>query len=163
MSRLGMVQGGRQLGFSLLELVVVLGILGALAAAVLPVMELNQQRQREAELRAALREIRAAIDEHAQAVREGVVAPGPSGSRYPENLDALVQGKPDLKQGGAIRYFLRRIPRDPFAPETLPANQSWGLRSYQSSAEKPMPGVDVFDIYSLSDRVGLNGQPLSQW
>jgi general secretion pathway protein G len=61
-------------------------------------------------------------------------------------------------------YFLRRLPREPMHPDaSLPAAQTWGLRSYDSAPDEPREGRDVFDIYSLSKRVGLNGIEYSQW
>jgi general secretion pathway protein G len=150
-------------GFSLIELVVVLGLLGVLAMAVIPLAEIQNQRDKERELQRGLWEIRDAIDAYKRAVDAGEVAPGPTGSRYPASLEQLVAGVPDLKQNGQVRVFLRRVPRDPFAPHDLPPEKGWGLRSYLSPAASPQPGVDVYDIYSRSDRIGLNGQPLRLW
>jgi general secretion pathway protein G len=149
-------------GFSLIELMVVLGIMGVLAMAALPMVEIQVLRDRERELKRALWELRDAIDAHKKAVDAGELPPGPGGSPYPATLEALVQGAPDLKQGQQ-RYFLRRVPRDPFAPEHLESAKTWGLRSFQSPAENPVAGVDVYDVFSRSDRIGLNGVPLRQW
>lgn len=154
-------KGDRQRGFSLIELLVVMGILGVLAAMVLPLAEVSVQRDKERELKRALWEIRDAIDAYKRAAdASGTSAPGDM--HYPPSLESLAAGYADAKSGRTL-YFLRRIPRDPFAPAELPAAKTWGLRSYQSSAEKPEAGPDVFDVFSRSDRVGLNGVPLKDW
>lgn len=147
-------------GFSLIELLVVMAILGVLAAAVLPLAEVNLQRQREKELKRALWEIRDAIDAYKRTMDLQASADG--ASRYPPSLEALVSGIPDRRSGGQV-YFLRRIPRDPFAPADVPAEKTWALRSYQSPPERPEPGADVYDVSSRSQAVGLNGVPLKDW
>jgi general secretion pathway protein G len=60
-------------------------------------------------------------------------------------------------------YFLRKLPRDPFADASLPAEATWALRSYVSPPERPQAGADVYDVASRSERVGLNGTPLKDW
>lgn len=137
-----------------------------LSGIVIPLSEMNIQREKERELNRALWEIRNAIDEYAKARRQGAVAAVDiSGSPYPPNLHALVQSTPDTRAGyqGQILHFLRRIPRDPFADANLPPERTWGLRSYQSEAASPQPGIDVYDVYSKSNRIGLNGVPLREW
>jgi general secretion pathway protein G len=153
----------RRTGFTLIELLVVMAVLGILALAVLPLAEITVQRDKEKELKRALWEIRDAIDAYRQSADEGAVPRLANGSKYPPNLAALVKGVPDAKTSGQTLYFLRRIPRDPFANETLPAEATWGLRSYQSSSDHPAPGDDVYDVYSRADVVGLNGIPVRQW
>lgn len=148
-------------GFSLVELLVVMAILGVLSAAVLPLAEVTLQRERERELKHALWEIRDAIDAYKRAADAAGAATG--GSHYPPSLDVLVAGVPDPRMPGQATYFLRRIPRDPFAPSALAPAQSWGLRSYQSPPDKPEAGADVYDVYSRSDLIGLNGVPLKDW
>ena len=150
----------RERGYSLIELMVVMAVLSVLAVAVLPLAELTRQRDRERELRAALWEIRDAIDAHKRAADTGVIAK--VGDGYPESLEVLTRGVPRVA-GGARMYFLRRIPADPFAPPTRDPAKSWGLRSYASGPERPEAGADVYDVFSRSERVGLNGMPLRQW
>ncbi|WKB56146.1 type II secretion system protein [Eleftheria terrae] len=169
-------------GFSLVELLVVLAIMAVLATVAFPLAELAHKRQREEELRSALREIRTAIDAYKRAADEGRVPRSANGSGYPPSLAALVTGVEDARAGNGTKlYFLRRIPADPFwsgveaahgaavaqrASTLLPqlaGAGTWGLRSYASEPEDPRPGNDVFDIYSLSSEVGLNGRPYRQW
>ncbi len=150
-------------GFSLVELLVVLAVLGVLGAMLLPLAELSARRDRERELKVALWQIRGAVDAYRLAVREGAVAASLGTSGYPPTLSVLAAGVPDLRNAGAALYFLRRIPRDPFADPALPAEGTWALRSYRSAPDKPAPGADVYDVASRSPQVGLNGVPLAQW
>jgi general secretion pathway protein G len=155
---------GRRGGFTLIELVVTVAILGILAAGALPLMQLAAQRSKEAELRQALRQIRGAIDAYKAATVAKKVEKPEGTSGYPPVLEVLVEGVPDITDPkGRPIYFLRRLPRDPFADGALPAAQTWGLRSYASPPEAPQPGEDVFDVYSLAPGVGLNGVPYREW
>lgn len=152
-------------GFTLIEMLVTLAIVALLASLALPLAELSVQRAKEQELRRALRELRGAIDAHKDAADANRIEPSALKSGYPPTLKVLVEGVRDVKDPkGAKIYFLRRIPRDPFAPEpeAAPA-ETWGLRSYASPPDEPQKGEDVFDVYSLSERVGLNGVPYREW
>lgn len=154
----------RPTGFTLIELLVTLALVGLFATLALPLAELTIQRNKEAELRAALRQIRTALDAYKQAVDEGRVLQRPGDSGYPPNLNMLVDGVEDAKSPSRVPiHFLRRIPRDPFADPEVKAEQTWGKRSYKSSAANPQPGEDVFDVFSRSAGVGLNGIPYGQW
>lgn len=152
-------------GFSLIELMVTVAIIAILATMVLPLTEVAAQRSREVELRAALREIRGAIDTYKQATDEGRIPKAADASGYPPNLEVLVDGVVDPKSVEKRRmYFLRRLPRDPMATDnSVPASQTWGKRSYKSPPDDPREGDDVFDVYSLSTGVGLNGVPYREW
>lgn len=152
-------------GFTLVELVVSMAIVVFLAALATPMIIAAVKREKEAELRAALRQIRQAIDDYRDAVDEGRVARLPGQSRYPPSLAVLVLGVPDaLDVQGRRIHFLRRIPRDPFAPNpAVSAAETWGLRSYASPPDAPAPGGDVFDVYSRSEATGTNGVAYRQW
>jgi general secretion pathway protein G len=152
-------------GFTIIELVVTVAIIGLLASVALPLAELTVQRAKEHELRRALREIRGAIDEYKRATDQGRVAKAADASGYPPSLDALVQGVPDAKDPGKRPiYFLRRLPRDPLHDGSQErAADTWGLRSYESPPDAPRPGKDVFDVHSLSSGTGLQGVPYREW
>jgi len=153
-------------GFTLLELTIALAILSVLVLMATPVIQLQAQRQREAELRSSLRELRQAIDAYKQAGAEGRLGPLTAGaSGYPPRLEVLVEGAVDAKDPKGKRiYFLRRIPRDPMNPDAmLAAAATWGKRSYASPPDAPAEGEDVYDVYSLSDRVGIDGRPYREW
>jgi general secretion pathway protein G len=152
-------------GFTLIELVISVAIVSLLASVALPLAELSVQRGKEHELRLALREIRVALDAYKQAVDEGRIAHSVIRSGYPASLQVLVDGVPDAgsPDGKDRLYFLRRIPRDPMADPELAAAETWGTRSYESSADAPEAGEDVFDAYSLSAGIGMNGIPYRDW
>jgi general secretion pathway protein G len=153
-------------GFTLIELVITVAIVGLLASVALPLSELAVQRNKEHELRLALREIRTALDGYKLATSEGRVARSLGDSGYPPSLKVLVNGVPDVTSPDKkkIIYFLRHIPRDPmFEDATMMDEETWGKRSYASSADAPEEGDDVFDVYSKSEVVGLNGIPYRNW
>ena len=154
----------RARGFTLIEMLVVLAMMGVLAMAARPMLQMSAQRSREHELRLALRQIRTAIDAYKKATDEGTIARPADASGYPPNLDALVAGVADVKSvRGRKLYFLRRLPRDPFADRALDPAQTWGLRSADSPPDEPRPGNDVFDVYSRSEKKALDGSRYKDW
>jgi general secretion pathway protein G len=154
----------RSRGFTLIELVIAVAIVAILASAVLPLNELVVQRAKEQDLRRALREIRTAIDAYKQASDEGRIPKRVGESGYPKKLEDLVQGVEDEKNPKKERiYFLRRLPRDPFAPNELAAAETWGKRSYASPPDDPREGEDVFDVHTLAQGKGINGRPYREW
>jgi general secretion pathway protein G len=152
------------LGFTLIELVVTLVILGILASAAVPMAQLAFKRHKEEELRRALYTLRDAIDAYKKAVDEGHVEKDPSASGYPSNLEILVKGVVDVTDpAGRKMFFLRRVPTDPLNTDGEEGDSSWSKRSYASEADHPKEGADVYDIFSQSDDVGLNGVPYKDW
>ena len=146
-------------------MVVVVAIVGILAGAAMPFIRYGEQRIKERELRQSLREIRIAIDAYRKASVEGMISRKVGASGYPPTLEVLVEGVVDAKNAESQKiYFLRRIPNDPFVTEMGEgAPAAWGLRSYTSPPGNPQPGVDVFDVYSRAEGIGLNGIAYKDW
>ena len=154
-------------GFTLIELVITLALVGVVAMTALPLYDVSATRSKEAELRTALRTIRTAIDAYKTAADTGLVAKGSAESGYPPSLDVLVNGVDAAKEtinGGRRMVFLRQIPRDPFAADqATPPAQHWVTRAYGAPPDDFRGGGDVFDVASRSSRVGSNGVPYQEW
>lgn len=152
-----------QRGYSFVELLVVTAILFILASAVMPLAQVTAQRQREIELRAALRQMRTAIDKFKDAVDQGRIAASelkPGSEGYPPDLETLVEGVPMQNDQSGVRLkFLRRIPIDPMTNST-----DWGLRSYQDRPDSTTwGGQSVFDVYTKSEATALDGTKYKDW
>ena len=156
-------------GFTLIEMLAVLAIIGVLLMAARPVHELVLRRSQEQTLREGLRSLRQALDTHRDAVLAGRVARGAQGSPWPAQLQDLVDGVPLVDESGQPRidgarlYLLRRLPRDPFADPELPAAQTWDTRASTSPPEAPAAGDDVFDVRVRNDGRALDGSTYRQW
>jgi len=160
-------------GFTLIELVITLAIVGLVAMVALPLYEVTTTRVKETELRQALRTIRNGLDAYKAATDSGVLAKQAGESGYPPSLEVLtevleVANKRDFglnaSEASQRMVILRQLPRDPFYPDLqVPAAQTWNTRAYASRADDPQTGADVFDVSSMSTRVGLDGTPYSSW
>lgn len=153
-------------GFTLIELMVSLTIVAIMASVATPMVQLTLQRQKEHQLREHLRELRHAIDAYKKAADDGRVKKNADATGYPPNLQVLVEGVEDAKNPKHTKIrFLRRIPQDPMLSmqATSGSQPAWGLRSYDSPPEQPRYTQDVYDVYSLSPQVGINGVPYAQW
>lgn len=150
----------RQRGYTLTELFVVCVLLTILASVAFPVARYTVKRQKEIELKVALRKMRNAIDEHKRFSDAGLLPVEVGTDGYPAELENLIEGiqlvgqPPDTE-----KKFLRRIPLDPMTGEA-----EWGLRSYQDDFDSTSwGGENVYDVYSLSEGRGLDGIPYDQW
>ncbi len=141
-------------------MIVTATVLVILASAVVPMAKNGLKRQRELELRRALREMRTAIDNYKTAAeQQRIKPPPPENMGYPENLDVLVDGVEVTGRASGKVRFLRRIPVDP-----LTGKAEWGLRSTNDDPKSTgWGGGHVFDVYSLSQGVGLNDVPYKDW
>ena len=146
-------------GYSLVELVMVCAVLTILAAVTVPVVKYGVKRQKEAELRLALRQMRNAIDEYKRYSDAGLLPIDLGSDGYPTELEVLIEPIDLVGQIDSQMRFLRRIPVDPMTGEA-----EWGLRSFQDEPDSSSwGGENVFDVYSESVGVGLNGIPYAEW
>ena len=147
---------GRELGFTLIELIVATMILVVLTTLALPLARVTIKREKEHELRRDLWEMRDAIDRYKDAADRGGFQTKVDSQGYPPDLDALVKGV-DV-QGKKLK-FLRRIPVDPMTNST-----EWGLRSMQDDVDSDSwGGQNVFDVHTKSQGQALDGTNYKDW
>lgn len=152
--------GRREFGLTLVELIVAFTIMMLLTALSLPLARYKVRREKERELRLALREIRSAIDRYKDTCEKGGIEKKLGAECYPESLEQLVEGVKLANDptGKKIR-FLRRLPRDPFTNST-----DWGLRSTQDDpSSTSWGGQNIFDVYTKSMERAPDGTPYSEW
>jgi general secretion pathway protein G len=153
-------------GFTLLEIIIVITILSVLTAAAIPLVRNTVKRERETELRIALRQLRQALDAYKRYSEQnsGTAIPieWKTQSGYPKELELLVEGfvpANTVGTSGNKVKFLRRIPIDP-----MTGTAEWGMRSYKDEPDSTSwGGEDVFDVYSNSDATALNGTKYKDW
>jgi len=147
-------------GLTLVELIVAFTILFLLTGMAVPLARNNVRREKERDLRLALRELRTAIDKYKDLADMNMLGPVKIGTEgYPENLEMLVEG---VKLSGSVDKkirFLRRIPKDP-----MTNTYEWGMRSVQDDPNSlSWGGQNVFDVYTKSTDKAPDGTPYSQW
>jgi len=148
-----------QAGFTLAELVTVAAVMAVLALVSLPVAKFTAKRSKEADLRQALRQMRSAIDEYKRYSDAGLITVDLGTEGYPKKLEVLVEGVEIVGQVDKKLKLLRRIPVDP-----MTGKDEWGMRSFQDASDATSwGGEDVYDVYSSSQAVGLNGVPYRKW
>ncbi len=153
------MSGRFQHGFSLVELIVTVTIIGIIAGLAVPLARNSIRRQQEVELRRSLREMRVAIDRFKEASDLGLIEVTLGTEGYPENLETLVEGVDQIGTVERRLRFLRRIPLDPTTN-----SDEWGLRSYQDDPDSnSWGGENVFDVYSRSNSMAMDGSLYSEW
>jgi general secretion pathway protein G len=158
---MGSASGNRTRGFTLIEVITVTAVIAILASLALPMVEMTVKRDREEQLRAALRDIRQAIDDYQRFVIDNKIDHDDATYGYPPDLEDLVEGVEYRDKDGKsrIQRFLRRIPLDP-----LTNTQDWGKRSYQDDRDdRSWGGENVWDVYTTSENKGLNGVAYLLW
>src|SRR5260370_17004818 len=153
-------------GFTILELIIVITILSILTTAAVPMVRNSVKRERESELRLALRQLRKAIDDYKRFndMSGGAAIPielrTPTG--YPKELKVLVEGFTPANVIGTSQNrvrFLRKIPIDP-----MTGDGEWGMRSYKDKPDSTdWGGEDIYDVFSNSDGKALNGSHCRNW
>ena len=149
-----------QRGMTLVELIAAFTILALLTSMSVPLTRYKVRRDKERDLRVALREIRRAIDMYKDAATAGSFQVKVGTEGYPETLEMLVEGvvMSGAADGKKVR-FLRKIPKDP-----ITGNYDWGLRSVRDDPKSMSWGGDnVFDVYSKSYERARDGTPYSEW
>lgn len=143
-------------GVTLIELIVAIAIMAILTGAAVPVARVSIKRDKEKRLRAALWEMRDAIDRYKDAADRGAFQTKVGSEGYPPDLETLVNG---VDVNGKKIKFLRRIPVDPMTNGT-----EWGLRSMQDDPQSDsFGGQNVFDVHTKSQETGLDGTKYSDW
>jgi len=132
-----MIDRKQRRGFTIIELMIVLTIIGILVSIAIPTYQKSLIRANETVLRSNLFTLRTMIDEYTYDKQKG-----------PQTLQELVD------QG-----YLREVPMDPITK----SNQSWKIimEDALSSVSQTEPGI--FDVRSGSDQKSLEGTMYSEW
>jgi general secretion pathway protein G len=138
----------RASGFTILELIIVIAVIGILATIALPALRNLPRRANEAALKTNLRTMRDVIDQHY----------GDKG-RYPPSLETLVED-------GYLRGLPDDITGEPDTWVVVYESEVGEGDGFPEEFQDPLPGEEeqgVVDVRSGSDLVGMNGVPYSEW
>lgn len=146
-------------GLTLIEILITIVIIGILASILMPLSMMTVKRTKEVELRRNLRIIRDALDEYKKYATEKKISVEVDSTGYPKKLEMLVEGVELVGQQGKKKKFLRRILIDPITNST-----EWGIRCYEDEPDAiSWCGKDVFDIFSKSEDIALDGTKYKEW
>jgi general secretion pathway protein G len=146
----------RQLGLTLIELIVAITILMILTGAAVPIARVRVRREKEHDLREALWQMRDAIDRYKDAADRGAFQVKLGTDGYPPDLDTLVEG---VDVGGKKVRFLRKIPTDP-----MTGKADWGKQCESDDPDSTSwCGSNVFDVFSQSTGTALDGTKYQDW
>ena len=152
----------RNQGFTVAELVTVAAIISVLAAMAMPVAKMGIRRQKEIELRAALRRITEAIDRYHDLRVTGRLQDPPALGQgdYPRDLQELVDGVELAPTGARLRLLRSRDLIDP-----MTGRSEWRTLSDTDDADTTMSdGNNVFEVHSTSTQLALDGETrYSEW
>lgn len=156
----GRARGRGERGVTLIEMLITIAVLLILTSVAVPTARFAIKRQKELDLRRALRDMRTAIDQYKLYCDKGLIPKeGVDSECYPTDLDILVDGVEKVGTVGQKIKFLRHIPFDPFTK-----SQEWGKRSYQDEADSHSWGQqNVYDVYTLYEGTGLDGTKYQDW
>jgi general secretion pathway protein G len=163
-----------QAGFTLIEIILVMVIMSVLTAAAVPMIRNSVKREREIELRLALRQLRQAIDrykEYSERYPNAIPIDLKTTTGYPKELLILEEGFIPANTVGTTGNkvkFLRRIPHNPlvdhYGRDVESHADDWGLRSYKDEPDSTSwSGEDIFDVYTEVNGTALNGTKYKDW
>ena len=149
----------KQRGFTLIELIVTVMVISILVGLAVPLARNSIKRQKEIELKTALREIRTALDKYKDLSDRGMIMVKVDTEGYPETLDILVEGVQMVGQVDKKIKLLRKVPVDPMTKST-----EWGMRSYQDDPKAmSWGGQNVFDVFTKSEGTAFDGSKYKEW
>jgi len=144
---------------TLLELILACSILVVLAGAALPVFRATVVRNRESELRRALRDMRDAIDKYKDLADRNLIRVEVGSQGYPPDLETLVKGAWLGDAHFKKVRFLRRVPVDPMTGQA-----EWDFQAVEDDPEtRSWGGHNVFDVHSKSQATALDGTHYCDW
>jgi general secretion pathway protein G len=143
---------------TLLELIIACSILLIISSAALPMVRIVIVRQKEADLRRELREMRTAIDRYKDMADQSQIRTEVGSEGYPPDFETLVKGV-EFSGGAKKVRFLRRIPIDP-----MTGRAEWNTQSVQDEPDSnSQGGNNLFDVHSKSQGIALDGTRYADW